>query len=83
MAKSVKKLKDELNLKGVVLTIAGLKDPGLAKWGLNKDALHAVLYKNLKVEALHSVTKDKLDKKDDPALLKILDDVKTKLKAER
>lgn len=74
----LKGMKAHRGLKGVVLTIAGTDDPGLAKFGLSNDALQAVVYRKLKVEALHSLSKDRLDKLDDVGA--IIKDVKEKFK---
>jgi hypothetical protein len=81
-AKKIQKIADDLKLKGVVLTLAG--DADLVKYGLEKEtALTAVLYKNLRIEAVHKVTADNLDKADADAVKAIMTDVAGKLNAKR
>ena len=82
---AVKKL-DELvaatKLAHVVVSLAGKDD--LAKYKLDPTvALTAILYKKLRVEAIHKVGKEKLDAADGPEVKAILSDVGTKLGAAR
>jgi hypothetical protein len=81
-AKNIQKVADDLKLKNVVLTLASEAD--VAKFGLDKaTALTAVLYKQLRIEATHAASRDKLDKADAEPVKAILADVAGKLKATR
>jgi hypothetical protein len=81
-AKTIQDLADKLKLKSVVLTLASKAD--VAKYQLDPaSALTAVLYKNLRIEAVHKVSLDQLDKADSDAVKAILTDVAGKLKATR
>jgi hypothetical protein len=81
-AKKIQKVADDLKLKHVVLTLATKSD--VEKYRLEEaTALTAVLYKQLRVEALHKVSRDKLDKADADAVKAIMTDVAGKLKATR
>ena len=81
-AKKIQKLADDLMLKQVVLTLASKSD--VAKYPLDPaTALTTVLYKNLRIAAVHKTPLDKLDKADGPAAAAILKDVADKLKATR
>jgi hypothetical protein len=80
--KKIQKVADDLKLKNVVLTLASKSD--VAKYGLDDaTSLTAVLYKQLKVEAVHKLPRDKLDKADAEAVKAIMTDVAGKLKATR
>ncbi|MBY0232689.1 MAG: hypothetical protein K2W96_25700 [Gemmataceae bacterium] len=80
LAGRLEKLADDLKLQGVVLTIAAPKD--VAPFKLDgMAALNAVLYNRLKVEAVHDVGKDKLEKEDGAEAGAILKDIAGKLKA--
>ncbi len=82
LAEKLTKLAEDLKLKGVVLTLAAPAD--LAKWKLDtKAAANVILYRRLKVEAVHDLSRDKLEKEEDAALDAVLADVKDKLKAAR
>jgi hypothetical protein len=82
LEKKIQKVADDLKLKYVVLTLAGKSD--VAKYDLDPaTALTAVLYKNLRIEAVHRVSRDKLDKADADAVKSIMTDVAGKLKATR
>jgi hypothetical protein len=79
---NIQKIADGLKLKSVVLTLASKND--VAKYQLDPDtALTAVLYKSLRIEAVHKVSRDQLDKEDSEAVKAILTDVAGKLKATR
>jgi hypothetical protein len=81
-AKKIQKVADDLKLKNVVLTLASKSD--VAKYALDDAAaLTAVLYKQLRIEAVHKVSRDKLDKADADAVKAIMKDVAGKLKATR
>jgi hypothetical protein len=80
--KKIQKLADDLKLKNVVLTLASKAD--VAKYALDDaTALTAVLYKQLKIEAVKKVTRDKLDKVDADPVKAIMTEVAGKLKATR
>jgi hypothetical protein len=80
--KKFQKVADDNKLKNVVLSVASKAD--VAKYGLDDaSALTAVLYKQLRVEAIHKVSRDKLDKADADAVKAIMKDVAGKLKATR
>ena len=56
----------------------------MGKYGLDDTtALTAVLYKNLRIESVHKVPRDKLDKADADAVKSIMADVANKLKASK
>jgi hypothetical protein len=81
-AKKIQKLADELKLRHVVLTLASKAD--VAPYPLDPGtALTAVLYKNLRIEAVHRVPLDKLEKAGGAAAKAVLADVAGKLKATR
>jgi hypothetical protein len=81
-AKKIQKIADDLKLRSVVLTLASKAD--VAKFQLDPTvALTAVLYKSLRIEAVHKVSRDQLDKADSEAVKAILSDVAGKLKATR
>jgi hypothetical protein len=76
------KVADDLKLKSVVLTLASKSD--VAKYELDPaTAVTAVLYKKLRIEAVHKVSRDKLDKAEADAVKAIMTDVAGKLKATR
>jgi hypothetical protein len=80
--KRIQKVADDLKLKNVVLTLASKSD--VAKYALDDaTALTGVLYKQLRIEAVHKVARDKLDKADADAVKAIMKDVVEKLKATR
>jgi hypothetical protein len=80
--KKVQKLADDLMLKQVVLTLASKSD--VAKYPLDPaTALTSVLYKTLRIAAVHKTPLDKLDKADGDAVNAIMKDVAGKLKATR
>ena len=82
LAARLEKLADDLKLRGVVLAIAAPKD--MAAFNLDaKSALNAVLYNRLRVEAIHDVGRDKLEKADGPEAGAILKEIAGKLKAAR
>jgi hypothetical protein len=78
----LEKLAADLNLKGVVLTLAAPSD--LAKFGLDDTAaLNAVLYRQLKIAEVKSISRDKLDKADGPELTALLKAVDALIPARR
>lgn len=82
LAGRLEKMADDLKLKGVVITLAAPSD--LAKFKLDDTAaLNAVLYQNLRVVAVHHLSREHLDKAGGPQAKAILDDVAGKLKASR
>ena len=82
IVKKLDKLVLDAKLKNVVVTLAGKDD--LAKYKLDPaTALTAILYKNLRVEAMHKVGLDKLEAADGPEAKAILADVGAKLGAKR
>lgn len=71
LAARLEKLSGDLNLKGVVLTLASPSD--LAKYNLDESAaLNVLLYRQLKVAEVKNLSRDKLDKADNPELEAIL-----------
>ena len=81
-AKKIQKVADDLKLKNVVLTLASKSD--VAKYALDDAAaLTGVLYTQLRIEGVHKVSRDKLDKADADAVKAIMKDVAGKLKATR
>jgi hypothetical protein len=82
IAKKLDKLVLDAKLKNVVVCLAGKDD--LAKYKLDPTtALTAVLYKKLRVEAIHKVGVDKIDVASGPEVKAILTEVGTKLGAAR
>ncbi len=80
--KRIQKVADDLKLKNVVLTLASKSD--VAKYALDDaSALTGVVYKQLRIEGVHKVSRDKLDKADADPVKAIMKDVAAKLKATR
>ena len=80
LASRLEKLADDLKHKGVVLAVAAPND--LAGFKLDeKAALNVVLYNRLKVEAVHDVSRDKLEAAGGAEVGAILKEVAEKLKA--
>ncbi len=80
--KRIQKVADDLKLKNVVLTLASKSD--VAKYALDDtSALTAVVYKQLRIEGVHKILRDKLDKADADTVKPIMKDVAEKLKATR
>jgi len=75
LAARLEKLAADLNLKGVVLTLAAPTD--LAKFRLdNSAALNVILYRQLRIISSKNFSRDQLDKADNPefeTLLKAVD----------
>ena len=82
IVKKLDKLVLDAKLKNVVVALAGKDD--LAKYKLDPTtALTAILYKKLRVEAVHKVGLDKLEAADGPEAKAILADVGAELGAKR
>jgi hypothetical protein len=80
--KRIQKVADDLKLKNVVLTLASKSD--VAKYALDDtSALTGVVYKQLRIDGVHTATRDKLDKADADPVKAIMKDVAEKLKATR
>lgn len=80
--KKLDKLVADAKLTRVVVSLAGKDD--LAKYKLDPTtALTAILYKKLRVEAIHKVGKEKLDAVAGPEAKAILTDIATKIGAGR
>ena len=80
--KRLDKLVADAKLTRVVVSLAGKDD--LAKYKLDPTtALTAILYKKLRVEAIHKVGKEKLDTVGGPEVKAILTDIGTKIGATR
>jgi hypothetical protein len=76
--KKLKKLVEDAKLRNVVVALAGKND--LAKYRAGAaPGLTAILYRQLRVEAVHRVEKDKLEEAGGAGAKAILDDVKPKL----
>jgi hypothetical protein len=76
--KTVENVQNALKLSNVVLTIAARND--LAKYELDDTvALTVVMYRNLRIQASRTVSRDELDKENSPAIKAILADVSGKL----
>lgn len=81
-ATRLEKLAEDLKLRGVVLTLSTKDD--LKAFKLDDEAaLNAVLYRKLKVEAVHNVGRDKLAAADSADAKAVLGDVAAKLGAKR
>jgi hypothetical protein len=80
--KKIEKIQAALKLSNVVLTLAAKGD--VAKYELDPSAaLTAVLYRNLRIQASRTVSRDELDKADGPAVKALLADVTDKLLPKR
>jgi hypothetical protein len=76
------KMATDLNLKGVVVTLAAPSD--LAKYNLDDSAaLNAVLYRKLKIEAVKDFSREKLDEADSPEIQELLKAVEALVPARR
>jgi hypothetical protein len=81
-AERLSKLADELKLRGVVLTVAAPSD--VEKWKLDtKSAANVVAYKRLKVQAVHNLGRDQLEKAESPEAAAVLESVQGLLEASK
>jgi hypothetical protein len=82
MIARVEKLQDALKLSNVVLTLAAKGD--LAKYDLDDAAaLTVVMYRNLRIKASRTISRDELDKENSPAVKALLGDLTGKLLTKR
>ncbi|MFQ3593870.1 MAG: hypothetical protein SNJ82_11885 [Gemmataceae bacterium] len=82
LAARLEKMAEDLNLKGVVLTLASPSD--LAKYGLDETAaLNVILYRQLKIVQVTQFSRDQLDKPDSPELNAVIKAVDAMVPARR
>jgi hypothetical protein len=78
LVKKIEEVQGGLKLSNVVLTLGAKSD--LAKYELDDSvALTAVLYRNLRIQASRTVSRDQLDQVDGPEIKALLADVSGKL----